>query len=757
MTYGWQPKIIKVKSSMLRERYAKVIPDVAAELVLDYAIPEALRGKILPGSRVAVPLKQRLCHATVVELTDTSEYAGVKEISQVVETSPLPDDLLKLATWMARYYATPLWQIIKQIMPAAVRKDVGHKEQYFVRRARTLNDLREHIPLIRHKAPSQAAALETMLKVKVGILLTELIEKSGANRTSIEALQRQGWLTVEMMAIDRCPLEGQEYFITAPKALNAEQEKALYDITQALERAAFHTHLLYGITGSGKTEVYLQAIEKALQHNRSAIFIVPEIALTTQTIERLRSRFKDNLALLHSGLSEGERYDAWQKMSTGQAPIAIGARSAIFAPLPNLGLIIVDEEHDPSYKQTERMPCYHARDVAVMRGKLAAASVILGSATPSLESYYNATKGKYSLSVLSQRADSARLPRVTIVDMKREYEQAQGRSPFSQTLLEAIDERLKRGEQSILFLNRRGYHTFLLCQECGESVKCRHCDTAMTFHKGENNLSCHLCGYMLMPPPRSCPRCRKDATMKFRGIGTELVEKSLQALFPEARTLRLDADTTRHKGSHEKLLRAFGSGKADVLIGTQMIAKGLHFPEVTLAAILNGDSALHIPDFRAAESTFHLLTQVAGRAGRGVVAGEVLIQTSLPDHEVIQRAAHHDFEGFYKAEIAARALFSFPPFAQLVKVTGSASSQPVIEGALVALRRKMAALLPADFILHPVVGAAHLRVKDRFRYQFLIRGPTIYPIVDAYRITARDFIKGDIRLTADVNPMTTFF
>lgn len=527
-----------------------------------------------------------------------------------------------------------------------------------------------------------------------------------------------------------------------------------------MEASRFETHLLHGVTGSGKTEVYLQAIDKALKLNKGTIMLVPEISLTAQTIERFRSRFEDKIAVLHHRLSEGERFDQWHKIHRGEAQIVIGARSALFCPLPNIGMIIVDEEHEHTYKSSE-FPCYHARDAAVMRGKLNGASVILGSATPSIESFHNAQNKKYLLSKLSARAaDEATIPKVTIVDMKAEFDKAKRMTSFSDLLLEGIKKRQATGEQTILFLNRRGYHTTLLCQTCGKGVSCQHCDVALTFHLGDNHLACHLCGYQLAPPPKQCPTCRSPHPMKYRGVGTEQIEKALHAIFPDIRTIRIDADTTRHKGSHQKLLRDFGTGKADVLIGTQMIAKGLHFPEVTLVGVLNSDVNLSIPDFRASETTFQLITQVAGRSGRGMLPGEVIIQTCMPDNRTIQLAANQDYEAFYVEEIQSRQLFGYPPFAQMAKISFSGTHQKQTLHYAEQIRRQLLQQLSPEYKIHPVIPAGHAKVKDKYRFQLLIRGPSIYPINRAFehvKQEAQPPSQQSVRFSIDVNPTSTFF
>ena len=404
-----------------------------------------------------------------------------------------------------------------------------------------------------------------------------------------------------------------------------------------------------------------------------AIMLVPEISLTTQTIERFRSRFQKKIAVLHHRLSPGERFDQWHSIRKGESSIVIGARSAIFSPIQNLGLIIIDEEHEQTYKQTDTSPCYNARDVAVMRGKLCNIPVVLGSATPSIESFFNTQQKKYVLSKLTDRIEKC-LPTVTIIDMKKELEK--GHTIFSDLLLSEIKNRHKKGEQSILFLNRRGYNTSLLCKKCGNVISCPNCDISLSYHKSINTLSCHLCNHSL-PPPNHCPSCHSE-TIKYTGIGTEQVENTLHAIMPEIRTIRMDGDTTKHKGSHDRLFRHFRTGKADVLIGTQMISKGLHFPAVTLVGILNSDASLNLPDFRASEQTFQIITQVSGRSGRGPLPGNVIIQSFMTDNHTIQTSAKQDFELFYNTEIQSRQFFQYPPYVRMVKITftGPCSKKP---------------------------------------------------------------------------------
>lgn len=736
--------------------YASVVLDVAIDKALDYSIPAGMN--VTRGSHVEVPVRGRLCAGYVLNVKDTPDFSPVKPIARLLSDELIPPDLFELALWMSRYYCTPLRQVLKVMLPTSIRSQMAAKQQLFVMRAKSREELQDYCRGIRNKSPAQAAILDAMLPITKGMLLTELLEETECSRSAVDSLVKKGYLILDIVRIDRSPLVNEEYLQTKPKKLNEDQAAALNKLVNALDGDKFETHLLYGVTGSGKTEVYLQAIERALQQEKGTIMLVPEIALTTQTIERFRSRFEGHIAVLHHRLSHGERCDEWHRIHRGEARIVIGARSAVFSPVRKLGLIIVDEEHETSYKQGDEMPCYHARDVAVMRGKFSHAAVLLGSATPSLESYYNAQNGKYTLSKLQIRADTASMPNVRIVDMKPEFARANGFTNFSEALLDGIKRRQAVGEQTILFLNRRGYHTTLMCQGCQTAVRCTHCDVSLTYHLGDHSLSCHLCGYSISPPPSTCPKCRSPNPMKFRGVGTELIEKSLHAVLPEIRTLRIDADTTRHKGSHQKLFRAFATGKADVLIGTQMVAKGLHFPQVTLVGVLNSDAGLNLPDFRASETIFQLLTQVSGRSGRGAIPGEVIVQTHMPENTTIKLASSADFEGYYREEIAVRELFRFPPVNQMVKLAFSGENAKTTQLIAEQIRQHLIGELSGEYEIHPVIPAGYAKVKDKFRFQFLIRGPSISPI-------GRSVLKAQMEINAprgismriDVNPMSTYF
>jgi primosomal protein N' (replication factor Y) len=736
--------------------YASVVLDLALDKPLEYGVTEELSSRISPGVRVEVPVRGKIRQGTVYAVLEKPSFPKLKAIHGIVgENQLLNSSSLQLAQWIATYYNAPLGKVLKSMLPAAIRSDKGHKEQLFVTRNKTRKIL---IELTKSVRPSpQAEVLDVMLKVTKGILLSELLEKAGTSRSPVDTLVKKGALAVETVRLDRSPLADADVFPSKAKKLSGEQQVAYDKILSTLDDRRFEAHLLFGVTGSGKTEVYLQAIAHCLEQKRGVIMLVPEIALTEQTIERFRSRFGNGIAVLHHRLSVGERHDEWHRIRRGDARIVIGARSAIFSPVDDLGLIIVDEEHEQTYKQSDEAPCYHARNVAVVRGKFTNSAVILGSATPSIESFQNASSGKYTLSTLSTRPSAFQLPKVQIVDMKREYEKAGRFTSFSEPLLNGIEERYKKGEQTILFLNRRGYHTSLLCQGCGEVVRCPHCDVSLTLHRHRESLDCHLCDYTLAPP-RNCPSCKNPNAMKYKGVGTEQVERSLHAIFPEVRTLRVDADTTRHKGSHHRLLSQFRTGKADVMIGTQMIAKGLHFPEVTLVGVLNSDATLNIPDFRASEWVFQLITQVSGRAGRGAVPGEVIIQTMVPENGTVCQAASQDFPAFFEEEIDVRRAFDYPPFTHFVKLLFSGLDESHTCRCAEELRDAFLRKLPPAFQVYPVGPAGHAKVRDRYRFLLLVRGPsptTFNKVLNEIRRTWQP-TRG-VRLSVDVDPTSTFF
>jgi primosomal protein N' (replication factor Y) len=738
--------------------FVSVIVDLAIDKPLDYGVPKELLPLAKRGMQVTVPLRNRLRTGYILDIKEKSSCSKILPLHAIANQEELLlPELFELALWMSRYYNASLRQVLKSILPATIRHQVRGKEQLFIERVLSKEKLREVCLLLRRKKPAQARVIDTLLMASDGLLLTELLEKAGVGKRPIEQLEKQGVLKIEKIHFDRSPLKNVEYIKTPPKLLNEAQGEALKKMISALQEKKFETHLLYGITGSGKTEIYLQAIEYTLQLGLSALMLVPEISLTGQTIERFMTRFDRRIALLHHRLSEGERRDEWHRIHRGEAKIVIGARSALFAPLRNLGIIIVDEEHDAAYKQSEEAPCYHARDVAVMRGKINQALVVLGSATPSIESYFNAERKKYILSFLPHRASQATLPHVHVIDMKREYEKANGFTPFSELLIESIKKRIALGEQVILFLNRRGYHTSLQCIRCGYIFSCTSCSTSLTFHRNADILACHLCDKQITPLPRLCPQCKQGEALKFKGIGTEQLERHVHALFPGVRTLRIDSDTTRHKGSHERLFNAFRTQKADILIGTQMIAKGLHFPAVTLVAAIHCDSGLQIPDFRASERTFQQITQVSGRSGRGELSGEVILQTLLPDNTTLSQAASQDYEQFFRTEIETRKIFSFPPYTHLIKLTFSGLDASAVQQEAQSFCSKVSQKLGNPYVVHPVVPSGYAKIKDRFRFQCLIRTPHVYPVNCAIQKSGEEFPLKKSKLLVDVDPLSTFF
>lgn len=737
--------------------YATCALTTGLQKELDYGVDESLLEQVQIGSLVQVPLRGRLVSAVVLAMKAQSKVPRIKPIHKILHPLPLmTPKLFELAKWMSEYYVTDLPRVLKLFFPKEVREELGHKQQFIVKKKKTFSEIQAYCLENRSKKPKQVVLLDELLKVEGGILLTELLERAKATRASLQSLEKSGLVECLKTYIDRCPLEKAEFFSVKPKKLNEAQEQVLKILERDLYEETFKVSLIHGVTGSGKTEVYLKMIEACLKKGKSALLLVPEIALTTQTIEKFKGRFQGKIALLHHRLSQGERYDAWHRIRKKEVSLVIGARSAIFAPLVDLGLIIIDEEHESSYKQTEEMPTYHARDLAVMRGKIESCLVVLGSATPSFESYHNALKGKYQLLEINHRFSGSSLPQVRLIDMKREIERSEGFTLFSEELIKEIKKRYEKGEQVLLFLNRKGYHTTLICKGCGEIVRCPDCDLALTFHLKGAELACHLCDYRT-PAPKWCKKCG-EPTLQYKGVGTEKVHEQLKKILPNLRILRMDGETTKHKGSYQELYYGFRNQKADVLIGTQMVAKGLDFPNVTLVGILNGDSQLSIPDFKGAESTFQLMTQVAGRAGRGLTEGEVLLQTFRPENKVLQLALKQDFPSFYAMEIDSRSLFSFPPFMQLIKVVfKSKKEEQALHEAQVChqfLKKKSTSKV---FIVEPL-PCGYPKIKAYFRYQVLIKAEVLKQTLGVLReyLSFAQKNKG-VKVLIDVNPASTFF
>jgi len=746
-----------MQSLELTRSFASVVLDDALDKFLDYRIPEDLLGKAFIGSRVIVPVQSSLRKGTIWAVKENTLCQEVKNIHELAsEDSVLTQDLIFLAKWMSSYYSSPMHKVLRAILPSSIRNHMKEQNEWIVENVEPLEKLASYAEKLQSRFPKQKKLLQLLIEEGGKSSLPFLLTKAKASKASLISLEKKQWIRLIKEVKERAPIWDDDYFLSKAKPLSEEQQESLRKIQESLSKQEFSTHLLYGVTGSGKTEVYLQAIEEALRLGKGVIFLVPEIALTSQTIERIKSRFEEKIALLHYRLSEGEKRDAWHQIQSQKAKIVIGARSAVFCPVPCLGLIIVDEEHDGAYKQTGESPSYHARDVAIVRAKFCKAVALLGSATPSLESYQNARTGKYTLSLLTKRLGKAQMPEVHIVDMKQEYAKNKGPTLFSDKLLSKIKARLSVGEQTLLLLNRRGYHTSQICLQCSHISSCPHCETSLTFHYQENRLSCHLCDYSI-PLSQTCPQCHSNASFKFQGAGTELVEKKLYQIFPHCRVLRMDADTTRRKGSHDKIFKQFRSGKADILVGTQMIAKGLHFPSVTLVGILNADMTLSIPDFRASETMFQLITQVAGRSGRGELPGEVILQTFLPEQDTLKLAAEQNYEKFFIEESQTRQIFQYPPFTHLIKVTLSGPICEEVKEKTEAARAFLIERLPSSFAFLPVVAAGHAKVQDQYRFQFLIKSKTVLSASPVLREVQNTFQHPKIHIMIDVDPSSTFF
>ncbi|EGO7784719.1 primosomal protein N' [Enterococcus faecalis] len=579
------------------------------------------------------------------------------------------------------------------------------------------------------------------------------MKELGFSTALLNEAAKNGWLTFIEKEAYRDPFANQTFEKTTALSLNAEQQVAVETILQSVQEQQSQTYLLEGITGSGKTEVYLQVIAEVLNQGKTAIMLVPEISLTPQMVQRFKSRFGEHVAVMHSGLSQGEKYDEWRKIERGEAEVVVGARSAIFAPIENIGVIIIDEEHEASYKQ-EETPRYHARDLAIWRSEYHHCPVVLGSATPSLESRARAQKNVYQRLRLTQRANqAATLPTIDVVDMRQEVENGNV-SSFSMSLQEKLQERLEKNEQSVLLLNRRGYSSFVMCRDCGYVLPCPNCDISLTLHMDSKTMKCHYCGHEERIPYR-CPNCGQDK-IRYYGTGTQKVEEELQTLLPDSRILRMDVDTTRRKGAHEKILRTFGEGQADILLGTQMIAKGLDFPNVTLVGVLNADTALNLPDFRSSERTFQLLTQVSGRAGRAEKPGEVIIQSFNPEHYAIQLAKAQDYEDFYTKEMYIRHRGNYPPYYFTVQITASHPEENEVAKQMFQIATKLKqGLSPQAILLGPTPNAI-MRVNNRYFYQVIIKykqEPMLQPLLkeiltDTQRATARG-----LKLSIDAEPM----
>jgi len=746
---------------------ARVTLEIAVRKEFDYSIPPELKERIEVGTRVKVPFGPRLVIGVVTALVDSSPHTNLRAISSAVGVSGmLTPRVLDLARWMAEYYCCAVEVALKSVLPDSVRKeDAKWRERLYVQALPVVGEM--------PKLTGRQKEIWNVIEEWRELPLQELLKLAETTDETVRRLEDKGLIRIAPRVDERDPYAKEQILPTEAMKLNPEQERAMTAIRLAMEQAVIVGDgktelapiaplLLHGVTGSGKTEVYLQAIGIALARGQGAIVLVPEISLTPQTVERFKARFSTGpnatmVAVLHSHLSAGEKHDEWHKIRQGRARIVIGARSAVFAPVDQLGLIVVDEEHEHSYKQ-EEAPRYHARDVAVVRGARERAVVLLGSATPSVESYYNARKGKYSLLEMHSRATEQKLPVVRVVDLRLESRKGEKGTPgvFSEPLKEGIRQRIEKGEQTILFLNRRGYSSSLQCPKCGYVAGCPNCSVSLTFHRAKHLLMCHICGHSEAAPVR-CPKPEcGDGAIRYAGLGTERVEETLVRLFPKARIARMDRDTLQKKDDYRRILTEFRTGRIDILVGTQMIAKGLHFPNVTLVGVLYADLSLHVPDFRAGERTFQLLTQVSGRAGRGDVEGEVFVQSFTPFHPAIQFARRHDYLGFYEAEVEFREQLKYPPFARIALLTLKGRNEDKVRMSAEHLRKELDVAVggwPGLVIAGPA-PAPLVKAESLYRYQIMIRCRAMLRMSGVLaRLEASTSLPDDVHLVIDVDPV----
>ncbi len=798
--------------------YCDVSLPVPLDHVFTYSLPETLRHRVRTGSRVLAPFGTRKLAGVVLRVHSEPPGAPPRQLLRLLEEEPaLDDELLKLGNWISSYYCAPLGEVLRAMTPLAGDLRRGKifsltKSGRDAARQLHLNDEVEDpatevlrlldvralsATYLAQKVQKSSAVLRSLekkgfveaedvaaerdpLRASAARLRAEFIRRPSQEKLpkperellsylelhpgshnvaeleqsvpkaspAARALARRDLvkLTVEAVVASQVPFR-------APHALNPHQQAAFERIDAALQAKQFQTFLLQGVTGSGKTEIYLNAIDRALALGRGALMLVPEIGLTPAVAGQFHHRFGARVAILHSAFHDSERAQEWRRIRSGEAQVVVATRSGVFAPVRNLGLIIVDEEHDQSYKQQET-PRYHGRDVAIVRARDCGAVVVLGSATPSLETRYNAERGKYQRLLLPERVESRPMPVVQVIDTREEFLETRKQATFSRALIEAVTERLENGEQSMLLLNRRGFSSFMTCRACGERLECPNCSVTLTFHRRDRRMLCHYCNFSSRVPER-CPKCDSDH-IQFLGAGSERVEDELHGAFPRARIARIDRDTTRGKRDYEAILAGFRDHEYDILVGTQMIAKGHDIPNVTLVGIVSADTGLGLPDFRAAERTFQLLTQAAGRAGRGTTPGIVLMQTVNPDHYAIRFAAEQDYEKFYAKEIEFRRLMHYPPFSALANVIVRGTKEEEALARSAALGRLLNPPPEGVKILGPAT-ASLARLKNEYRYQMLIKASNrkrLNEVLGQVRAYAAAEKWNPPSLVIDVDPMT---
>ncbi len=698
--------------------------------IFDYIVPNDLESSIKVGIRVLVPFGRQTLEGFVLEIKDNSDR-DLKEIYSILDRDiVLNDELLLLGKQIQKSTLSTLISAYQVMLPKALKAKAG---VLVSKKYQTFYELTDKSYL------ASSTAQEKILKL--------FSDKKTISRKELLAISSSALSTlIEKKVLSE--IKKEDYRIKyevnkdKKKVLTLFQQKVVNSVLENQKNVPF---LLFGVTGSGKTEVYMQIIEEVLKCGETAIMLVPEISLTPQMVEQFSNRFGNQIAALHSALSEGEKYDEWRRIARGEASIVIGARSAIFAPLKNIGIIIMDEEHSDSYKQGDKSPRYHARDIAIWRAKYHSCPVLLGSATPSLESMARAEKGVYQLLVLKERVNGKSLPNVEIIDMNKEAKN--GTSHITNRLLSEVSSCIDRGEQAILFLNRRGFSTFVMCKNCSETIKCPNCDITLTYHKSNRMLRCHYCGYAT-PLPKVCPHCKEEALSDL-GVGTEKIEEELHRLLPNARVLRMDVDTTSRKGAHKKMIDAFRNHEYDILLGTQIVAKGLDFSDVTLVGVINADTSLNIPDFRSSENTYSLLSQVAGRSGRSQKTGKVYIQTFNPDHYAISFVKEHDYLGFYREEMKIRRRLGYPPFYFLCYLKISGKEADYLFQEALKIKRSLERNLEHTTILGPTTLAV-FKVNNVYRYGIILkykREEALYDIL----IKIQNHYKSNHKLRVDID------
>lgn len=756
------PRPIVSVMSLVDSSLLEVMAISGLDRALVYRLPQAFAGQVEVGSLVRIPLRNRQEMAIVSRIgTDqVIPAAKIKNLLAVVQPLPvLTPDLLELARWLMRYYHASAESVLETMIPTAIRRGMRPKTQRYLVIAEKWDA--DSMAQLHKRAPRQAQLLEFLSQQKQPVARNLILQRMGLSASVCDALVRDGRVREQATREVREAYEdelGDFKWIEAKGShqLTDEQAAAVNAVEAAMAKKQFSVRLLHGVTGSGKTEVYLRAVEAVLAEPEGGVLIlVPEVALAPQTVGRVRARFEARgirTVVWHSHLSAGERYDAWHALASGEARVVVGARSAVFAPVRNLRLLIVDEEHEPAYKQDEA-PRYNGRDVAVYRARLSEAVCVLASATPSLESLHNVAQGKYAIDRILKRVDDRSLPRIHVVDMRREHATNKAVGPISSFLADHLRDRFEKKEQSILFINRRGFATSLLCPDCGHVPHCDHCSIPLTYHRTDDHLRCHLCGYET-PAPQKCPECRSSAIRR-RGHGTQRIEDVVQKILPKARIVRMDADSMSRKNLHRSILNDFRIGKIDILVGTQMIAKGLDFPNVTLVGLVDADQSLHIEDFRAAERTFQLIVQVSGRAGRGDLAGEVVIQSHTPYSPPIQFARRGDFDGFQLEEMAQREAFSYPPFRHLIRHLFKGRNPEKVAFYAEQWARQAEAVLGDKVELRGPAPAPIEKIRDEYRYHLWYFCRSAGPVIQKLSALRKSFpMDREVIDTFDVDPMS---